>query len=201
MNLAKPAVFRGFFFKKGACLGKFSGARFHPNAINGFPALFWKDAHPREDIFSAQILQGLYDFGDQGFVPCCQGRNPQDMYVVFHRLLAAQKHLGPGPQFPNTEGLGQVIVGAHLQAELNDRPLGYQLRDRIRAWQDRSDWPHRLTPAVCCDLWYLNQQPLRLQPTIAIGRPGMVGRGCGAGALKAGLIATGTGTDGPSSSG
>jgi len=66
-----------------------------------------------------------------------------------------------------------LVVGAKLEAELRDRPLAVRLRDRI-APPDASPVPRdagHLQPIVCTDLWYLNDDALRLQPTIAIGRP------------------------------
>jgi hypothetical protein len=64
-----------------------------------------------------------------------------------------------------------IVVGAHLEAEMTDRALGYRLRERILDWPSRAGRPARPAPVVCCDLWYLNNQPLRLRPTIALGRP------------------------------
>jgi hypothetical protein len=66
-----------------------------------------------------------------------------------------------------------IVVGAHIEAELNDRVIANRLRDRmvkvIAACADTDCG--RLRPVVMTDLWYLNNQPLRLRPTIAIGRP------------------------------
>jgi hypothetical protein len=64
-----------------------------------------------------------------------------------------------------------IIVGAHLEAEMTDRALGYRLRERILDWQSAAGRAAPPNPVVCCDLWYLNNQPLRLRPAIAIGRP------------------------------
>jgi hypothetical protein len=68
-------------------------------------------------------------------------------------------------------GLLLIVVGAHLRAELDDRPLGYRLRDRILRWQQANPGARPLDPVVCTDLWYLNTEALMLRPTIAVGRP------------------------------
>jgi len=66
-----------------------------------------------------------------------------------------------------------IVVGAHLQAELADRPLGYRLRDAIDGWLASHAPAAALRPVVCTDLWYLNAAELMVRPTIAIGRPGL----------------------------
>jgi hypothetical protein len=65
------------------------------------------------------------------------------------------------------DGTLLLVVGAHLEAELTDRALAYRLRETIL----ETPCERRLLPIVCTDLWYLNNQPLRLRPTIALGRP------------------------------
>ncbi len=64
-----------------------------------------------------------------------------------------------------------VVVGAHLQAELADRPLGYRLRDSILRWQAGHPEARPLQPILCTDLWYLNAEDLMLRPTISVGAP------------------------------
>jgi hypothetical protein len=64
-----------------------------------------------------------------------------------------------------------VVVGAHLEAERYDRQLAYSLCNEIVARQGLLEDRATLEPLVCCDLWYLNDQGLRLQPTLTIGRP------------------------------
>jgi hypothetical protein len=68
-----------------------------------------------------------------------------------------------------------VVVGAHLRAEATDRPLAYRLREQILRWQDDRlhETDDQLEPMLCTDLWYLNNDDLRLQPTIAIGGAGV----------------------------
>jgi hypothetical protein len=74
-----------------------------------------------------------------------------------------------------TARLLPVVVGAHPRSEIADRPLANRLVAAIRQWQrqheEKSDL--RLIPMVMTDLWYLNDQELLLQPTIAIGEPGL----------------------------
>jgi hypothetical protein len=59
-----------------------------------------------------------------------------------------------------------IVVGAHLDAERDDRPIAYALLDRVRSMiapdQDAT---------VCTDLWYLNNDDLRARPTISVGPP------------------------------
>jgi hypothetical protein len=65
-----------------------------------------------------------------------------------------------------------VVVGAHLRAEVDDRPAARRLQRRIAHWQE-GNLPEgeRLRAVVCTDLWYLNAPELLAQPTISIGRP------------------------------
>ena len=68
-----------------------------------------------------------------------------------------------------------IVVGAHLRAEAADRPLAYRLRDHVVTWL--KDHPGgtdaRMTPIVCSDIWYLNQESLHRHPTISLGGPGV----------------------------
>ena len=65
-----------------------------------------------------------------------------------------------------------LVTGASLESELTDRALAYQLRSRILAWQDHETaCTEPLLPVVFSDLWYLNNDELRLRPTITVGRP------------------------------
>lgn len=68
-----------------------------------------------------------------------------------------------------------IVVGAHLRAEVGDRPLAYKLHNRISAWLDKRSEMLGLTivPMVCCDVWYMNQQALHGRPTISVGGPGV----------------------------
>lgn len=72
----------------------------------------------------------------------------------------------------NPETLILIVVGAHLNAEVIDRPLAYRLRDLIDEWRHAHDvLDEPLHPMVCTDLWYLNHTDLLVQPSIAIGDP------------------------------
>lgn len=61
-----------------------------------------------------------------------------------------------------------IVVGGHIVAEVEDRPIAIALREALAA---RLPHAFPLTPVVVSDLWYLNTDPLRSQPTISIGRP------------------------------
>ncbi|MHC5008162.1 MAG: hypothetical protein ACYTGF_12465 [Planctomycetota bacterium] len=64
-----------------------------------------------------------------------------------------------------------IVVGAHLEAELADRPLGYRLQNDVVRWQQETPEAEPLAAIVCTDLWYLNARDLMLRPTISVGRP------------------------------
>ena len=64
-----------------------------------------------------------------------------------------------------------IVVGAHLRAEMADRPLGYRLRDKVVQWQEAEAEATSLIAMVCTDLWYLNAEQLMLRPTISVGPP------------------------------
>lgn len=68
-----------------------------------------------------------------------------------------------------------IVVGAHLRAELYDRPPAYALQHAAAAWIGREAPPDSpaLVPLVCTDVWYLNQPELRTRPVIALGAPGV----------------------------
>jgi hypothetical protein len=68
-----------------------------------------------------------------------------------------------------------IVVGAHLRAEVGDRPLAYRLAEAMRQWINQQDAALELplAPVVCCDIWYLNQEPLHRWPTISLGGPGV----------------------------
>ncbi|HYE62569.1 MAG TPA: hypothetical protein VD997_11295 [Phycisphaerales bacterium] len=68
---------------------------------------------------------------------------------------------------PNKQIL--IVTGAHLSAELYDRPIAYRLRERVLHAIQESDGPEQVL--VCSDLWYLNRDPLRELPTVSIGGP------------------------------
>src|SRR5688572_24965151 len=73
---------------------------------------------------------------------------------------------------PDARRLVAVVVGAHPRAELTDRPIAYHLRDRMAAWLGSAgEQAPSLTPLVCSDVWYLNDDELRRRPTVSIGPP------------------------------
>lgn len=85
---------------------------------------------------------------------------------------------------PDARRLLPIVIGAHLRAELADRPLGYRLREEILRWQQKAIVSQAkrpaggpaaatepLVPVVCTDLWYLNTPDLMTRPTICIGEP------------------------------
>ena len=73
--------------------------------------------------------------------------------------------------FPESAELLLVVVGAHLRAELEDRPVAMRLRNLLEHWLVAHAPEDRLTPLVCTDLWHLNAAELRNRPAIAIGGP------------------------------
>ncbi|MBT8485326.1 MAG: hypothetical protein HKO59_06335 [Phycisphaerales bacterium] len=73
-----------------------------------------------------------------------------------------------GVREPDPTRLLPIVVGAHLEAEWRDRPIAADLAAALTPALGR-DCP--LTPLVVSDLWYLNDQPLRVQPAITLGHP------------------------------
>ena len=75
----------------------------------------------------------------------------------------------------DTTQLLLIVVGAHLRAEVADRPLAYWISGRIEDWlekyQDELNSP--FLPVVCSDVWYVNHEQLQQRPTICIGGPGV----------------------------
>lgn len=69
-----------------------------------------------------------------------------------------------------------IVTGAHLRAELADRPLAYRLRRSVDEWLGKHAQGLNipLQTAVCSDIWYMNQPAvLQRRPTISIGGPGV----------------------------
>jgi hypothetical protein len=65
-----------------------------------------------------------------------------------------------------------LVAGSSLPAEERDRPLAYQLKAEI----DRRGAGHAYRRAVVvADAWYLENRTFHLNPTIAIGGPGVNG--------------------------
>lgn len=70
---------------------------------------------------------------------------------------------------PRIENMIVIVVGAHLRAELNDRAAAHALHDVMCAHPLINEANVQI--AVCTDVWYLNNEPLRARPTISIGSP------------------------------
>jgi hypothetical protein len=79
----------------------------------------------------------------------------------------------------DTDNVILIVVGAHLRAEVGDRPLGYRLRQRMIDWldantpKDPGDADRARQVVVLSDVWYLNNNELRSRPTVSIGAPGV----------------------------
>lgn len=65
-----------------------------------------------------------------------------------------------------------IVTGSTLRAEQTDRPIAYALAEAIRGGLDEFDPEHGLTPVVCSDIWFLNQEEARVRPTVSLGGPG-----------------------------
>jgi hypothetical protein len=75
---------------------------------------------------------------------------------------------GPGGEGVDAGVVVPIVGGAHLRAEVGDRPTAYALRARLaEALGDACG----LVPVVLSDVWYLNDDRLRTRPTISIGAP------------------------------
>jgi hypothetical protein len=67
-----------------------------------------------------------------------------------------------------------LVVGAHPQAELCDRPQVERLRQRMLDWQElQCELIFPMRVLICTDLWYLNDAAMMSRPTVSIGRPGL----------------------------
>lgn len=72
----------------------------------------------------------------------------------------------------DTDRLILIVTGAHLQAEISDRPLAYRLAEKLRASLEAdSDGEPAPRVVVCSDIWWLNNDHLRARPTISVGAP------------------------------
>jgi hypothetical protein len=72
----------------------------------------------------------------------------------------------------DTEETVVLVTGASLTAEERDRPLAYLLKAEI----DRRGAGHAYRRAVVvADVWYLENRIFHLNPTVAIGGPGVNG--------------------------
>lgn len=89
------------------------------------------------------------------------------------RFLEDRRACPPDLEF-RIDDLLLIVVGAHLKAEIADRPLAERLVRLVRSWQEATLEPEdaQLIPVVVTDLWFLNDRDLMRQPCIAIGEPG-----------------------------
>jgi len=62
-----------------------------------------------------------------------------------------------------------IVTGSDLRAEMNDRPLAYQLKSMIEGQFKQRLWNPSII--VLGDLWYLHSEPLHKYPMISIGSP------------------------------
>jgi len=82
-----------------------------------------------------------------------------------------------GARVIDTDQLILIVVGAHLKAELGDRPAAYRLAElvsrRLEQADDASPFAslRGFRPVVCTDVWYLNQDALRHLPVVCVGGP------------------------------
>jgi hypothetical protein len=81
----------------------------------------------------------------------------------------------PASRVPAKRDLLLIVVGSSLAAEVIDRPQAERLRDeiarRLAAGDPPADGLRGLQPAICTDLWYLNDRDLADLPVIALGEP------------------------------
>lgn len=108
---------------------------------------------------------GLWRFG--AVVPwrAIDGRD-----AWYHRIMPN------APHGLDIESMIMIVVGAHLRAEVDDRPLAQRLCETMRARIASSASQRRdstLNPVICTDVWYLNNAELHERPVIAIGEPGV----------------------------
>ena len=73
------------------------------------------------------------------------------------------------------EDLLPIVVGAHVRAEIADRPLADDLARVVREIRRARGVPEGVgrVPVVCTDLWFLNDADLMRQPAIVVGDPGV----------------------------
>ena len=69
----------------------------------------------------------------------------------------------------DTNTVVPVVVGAHIRAEISDRPTAQWLADQLT--DELADACTDLCAVVCTDLWYLNDDRLQTRPTVSVGEP------------------------------
>jgi hypothetical protein len=63
-----------------------------------------------------------------------------------------------------------IVTGSDIRAEERDRPTAYRLKEEV---DTRSDGQRFRRAVVVGDLWYLENRVFQLNPTVAIGGPGV----------------------------
>jgi hypothetical protein len=69
-----------------------------------------------------------------------------------------------------------IVTGSDIRAEERDRPTAYRLKEEI---DKRSDGQPFRRAVVVGDAWYLENRIFHLNPTIAVGGPGVNGVAAG----------------------
>lgn len=69
-----------------------------------------------------------------------------------------------------------IVTGSDIRAEERDRPTAYRLKEEI---DRRSDGQPFRRAVVVGDAWYLDNRIFHLNPTIAVGGPGVNGVAAG----------------------
>jgi hypothetical protein len=66
-----------------------------------------------------------------------------------------------------------IVTGSGLEAETNDRPLAYDLVERVAGWcgRHRDVMATPVVPVVVSDLGYLKYKDWQRRPTIGLGGP------------------------------
>jgi hypothetical protein len=72
----------------------------------------------------------------------------------------------------DTEETVVIVTGSDIRAEERDRPTAYRLKQEI---DQRSDGQPFRRAVVVGDAWYLENRIFHLNPTIAVGGPGVNG--------------------------
>jgi hypothetical protein len=69
-----------------------------------------------------------------------------------------------------------IVTGSDIRAEERDRPTAYRLKEEV---DKRSDGQPFRRAVVVGDAWYLENRIFHLNPTIAVGGPGVNGVAAG----------------------
>lgn len=72
----------------------------------------------------------------------------------------------------DTEETVVIVTGSDLRSEERDRPTAYRLKSEI---DQRSDGQAFRRAVVVGDVWFLQNRIFHLNPTIAVGGPGVNG--------------------------